>query len=143
MLKTTIKSNRKIYSISYTIIIVAGYYNDNDEYLKEKKELYNQNLTNCDQNAEYVFIAADKSVWFIDFIIGIAFKTPIDFYNELNGLEQSSRKYKWFDDILGLQFYLDEIVLGQEIVIETTVNPENGKENDDPKILWQPKLILK
>lgn len=143
MLKTTIKSNRKIYSISYTIIIVAGYYNDNDEYLNEKKELYNQNLTNCDQNAEYVFIAADKSVWFIDFIIGIAFKTPIDFYNELNGLEQSDRKYKWFDDILGLQFYLDEIVLGQEIVIETTVNPENGKENDDPKILWQPKLILK
>lgn len=143
MLKTTIKSNRKIYSISYTIIIVAGYYNDNDEYLNEKKELYNQNLTNCDQNAEYVFIAADKSVWFIDFIIGIAFKTPIDFYNELNGLEQSGRKYKWFDDILGLQFYLDEIVLGQEIVIETTVNPENGKENDDPKILWQPKLILK
>jgi hypothetical protein len=42
-----------------------------------------------------------------------------------------------------LQFYLDEIVVGQEIVIETTVNPENGKENDDPKILWQPKLILK
>ena len=122
---------------------MAGYYNDNDEYLKEKKELYHQNLTNCDQNAEYVFIAADKSVWFIDFIIGIAFKTPIAFYNELNGLEQSDRKYKWFDDILGLQFYLDEIVLGQEIVIETTVNPENGKENDDPKILWQPKLILK
>jgi hypothetical protein len=100
-------------------------------------------LTSCDQNAEYAFISADKSVWFIDFIIGIAFKTPIDFYNELNGLEQSGRKYKWFDDILGLQFYLDEIVLGQEIVIETTVNPENGKENDDPKILWQPKLILK
>lgn len=100
-------------------------------------------MTGCDQNAEYAFIAADKSVWFLDFIIGIAFKTPIDFYAELNGLEQSGRKYKWFDDILGLQCYLDEIVLGQEIVIETTVNPENGKENDDPKILWQPKLIPK
>ncbi|MDP9290237.1 MAG: hypothetical protein M3P08_18865 [Thermoproteota archaeon] len=95
------------------------------------------------RNAEYVFIAADKSVWFIDFIIGIAFKTPIDFYNELNGLDQSGRQYIWFDDLIALQFYLDELVGNQEIVIETTVNPESGKENDDPKILWQPKLILK
>ena len=59
--------------------------NDNDEYLNNKKELYNQNSTNCDQNAEHAFIAVDKSVWFIDSNIGIAFKTTIDFHNELNG----------------------------------------------------------
>ena len=98
--------------------------NDNDEYPNNKKELYNQDSTNCDQNAEYAFIAADKSVWFIGFIIGIAFKTTIDFHNQLNGLEQSGRKHKWFDDILGLEFHLDEIVLGQEIVIEAMVNPK-------------------
>jgi hypothetical protein len=111
--------------------------------LNQDKVLRNQNSIGRDQNVEYVFIAADNSVWFIDFIIGIAFKTPIDFYDELHGLEQSGRKYRFFDDIMGLQFYLDEIVVGQEIVIETSIDPASGKERDDPKILWQPSLILK
>ena len=98
--------------------------NDNDEYPNNKKELYNQDSTNCDQNAEYAFIAADKSVWFIGFIIGIAFKTSIDFHNQLNGLEQSDRKYKWFDDILGLQFHLDEIVFRSRNCHRSKVNPK-------------------
>lgn len=34
-------------------------------------------ITAQDSNAEYIYIIEDKEVWFIDYIIGIAFKTPI------------------------------------------------------------------
>jgi hypothetical protein len=109
--------------------------------IDNKKTTNNTGILIRDQNAEYVFISSDKSVWLIDFIIGIAFKTPIDFYDELNGLYQSGRTYRLFEDIVELQLYLDTIVKDQEIVVETTINPKDGKERDDPKILWQPKLI--
>ena len=36
-------------------------------------------LTAGDSNAEYVYIIEDKEVWFIDYVIGVAFKTPVDF----------------------------------------------------------------
>jgi hypothetical protein len=36
-------------------------------------------ISGRDSNAEYVYIIENKEVWFIDYIIGIAFKTPIDF----------------------------------------------------------------
>jgi hypothetical protein len=47
----------------------------------EKKEKENSQSQTTDgySNAEYVYIIEDQEVWFIDYIIGIAFKTPIDF----------------------------------------------------------------
>ena len=35
--------------------------------------------TTTSANAEYAYIIQDEDVWFIDYIIGIAFKTPVDF----------------------------------------------------------------
>jgi len=45
----------------------------------EGRKISQPRITAQDSNAEYVYIIEDKEVWFIDYIIGIAFKTPIDF----------------------------------------------------------------
>ena len=46
----------------------------------EGKKISQPQITAADSNAEYVYIIEDKEVWFIDYIVGIAFKTPIDLY---------------------------------------------------------------
>jgi hypothetical protein len=45
----------------------------------EGNKISQPHITAQDSNAEYIYIIEDKEVWFIDYIIGIAFKTPIDF----------------------------------------------------------------
>jgi hypothetical protein len=40
-------------------------------------------------NAEYVHLIEDVNVWFIDYVIGVAFRTPINFADKMNGLRES------------------------------------------------------
>ena len=40
----------------------------------EGKKISQTQITAADSNAEYVYIIEDKEVWFIDYVIGIAFK---------------------------------------------------------------------
>jgi hypothetical protein len=62
----------------------------------EKKEKKNSRPQPIDSysNAEYIYIIEDQEVWFIDYIIGIAFKTPIDSKTKNKfgiGLQESGR----------------------------------------------------
>jgi hypothetical protein len=49
-------------------------------------------------NAEYVHLIEDVNVWFIDYVIGVAFRTPINFADKMNGLRESGRPYREFSD---------------------------------------------
>ena len=102
-------------------------------------------------NAEYAYIIEDKDVWFIDYIIGIAFKTPVDFSTSkkvhddnkttnTNGLLESGRPYREFYDIKEFQDYMEDKI-SQEIVIESSVDPVTKIEKDDRRILWHVSAI--
>jgi hypothetical protein len=104
---------------------------------KEKKN--NQpKITTGNSNAEYVYIIENREVWFIDYIVGIAFKTPIDF-RTINrygiGLLESGRSYTELYDIKDFQDYMDETV-GQEIEIESSIDPITNLEKDDRRIIF-------
>jgi hypothetical protein len=99
-------------------------------------------------NAEYAYLIDDDKVWFIDYVIGIAFRTPIDFttvnsksadYNnsaDTNlGLLESGRPYREFSDFKDFQDYMEDY-LGQEIVMESTIDPTTHIEGDDRRITW-------
>jgi hypothetical protein len=96
-------------------------------------------------NAEYAYITEDQDVWFIDYILGIAFKTPVDFttsnkvqkgtVSNISGLLESGRPYRVFSDIKDFQDYIEDKV-GQEIVIESSVDPVTNIEIDDRRITW-------
>jgi hypothetical protein len=86
-------------------------------------------------NAEYVHLIQDVNAWYIDYIIGVAFRTPINFRDKMNGLLESGRRYREFSDYKDLQDYLEEIT-GQEIVLESSMNPETNTEFDN-KIVWE------
>ena len=99
--------------------------------------------TNTSANAEYAYIIEDEDVWFIDYVIGIAFKTPVDFTkykkdptnNAIVGLMESGRPYIELQDIKDFQDYIEDKV-GQEIVIESSVDPVTNIEKDDRRIVW-------
>ena len=103
-------------------------------------------------NAEYAYIIEDQDVWFIDYIIGIAFKTPVDFStskkvhddnnttNNTNGLLESGRPYREFYDIKEFQDYIEDKT-SQEIVIESSVDPVTKLEKEDRRILWHVSAI--
>jgi hypothetical protein len=99
-------------------------------------------------NAEYAYLIDDDKVWFIDYVIGIAFRTPIDFttfnsksadYNDSTntnlGLLESGRPYREFSDFKDFQDYMEDYV-GQEIVMESTIDPITHIEGDDRRITW-------
>jgi hypothetical protein len=97
-------------------------------------------ITAADSNAEYVYIIEDQEVWFIDYIIGIAFKTPVDFttINRHNiGLLESGRSYTELYDIKDFQDYMEEKV-GQEIEIESSIDHVTMLEKDDKRIIFHP-----
>ncbi len=105
---------------------------------KEKKNNQQKN-TAGDSNAEYVYIIDNQEVWFIDYIIGIAFKTPVDFMtiNKYGiGLLESGRSFTELSDIKEFQDYMEEKV-GQEIDIESSVDPITNLENDDRRIIFR------
>lgn len=103
----------------------------------------NLSNTTTPTNAEYAYIIEDEDVWFIDYIIGIAFKTPVDFskykkYHASNatvGLLESGRPYTEFQDIKDFQDYMEDKI-GQEITIESSVDPITNVERDDRRIVW-------
>ena len=95
-------------------------------------------ITANDSNAEYVYIVEEQEIWFIDYIIGIAFETPIDFrtVNKYGiGLQESGRSYKELFDIKDFQDYMEEKV-GQEIDIESSIDPMTNLEKDDRRIIF-------
>jgi hypothetical protein len=92
------------------------------------------------KNAEYIHLIQDPNVWFIDYMLGVAFRTPIHFGDKMNGLCESGRPYKEFSDYKDMQDYLEEII-GQEIVIESAIEPETHTEYDT-RIVWQVKPKL-
>jgi len=75
-------------------------------------------------NSEYVFILDEQTIWLVDYRLGVAFPTPIDFTSKQNGLYESGLSYKQFPDYLDFQNYLEEITGGQEVSLEITVNPD-------------------
>jgi hypothetical protein len=97
-------------------------------------------ITAADSNAEYLYIIEDNEVWFIDYIIGVAFKTPVDFraINRYNiGLLESGRSYTELCDIKDFQDYIEEKV-GQEIDIESSIDPVTNLEKDDKRVVFHP-----
>src|SRR5215208_5836345 len=102
------------------------------------KKISQPQFTAEDSNAEYVYIIEDKEVWFIDYTIGIAFKTPVDFrtINRYSiGLLESGRSYTELYDIKDFQDYMEEKV-GQEIDIESSIDPITNLEKDDRRIIF-------
>ena len=98
-----------------------------------------QNVVSSNEpNAEYIHLIEDLNVWFIDYVIGVAFRTPVHFANKINGLHQSGRPYREFSDYKDMQEYLEEIT-GQEIVVESSIDPTTDTESDS-KIVWNTKL---
>src|SRR5215203_2018407 len=106
----------------------------------EGKKISQPQIIAEDSNEEYLYIIEDKEVWFIDYIIGIAFKTPIDF-RTINrygiGLLESGRSYTELYDIKEFQDYMEEKV-SQEIDIESSIDPVTKLEKDDKRIVFHP-----
>jgi hypothetical protein len=104
----------------------------------KEKQNNQPKITTGNSNAEYVYIIEDQEVWFIDYIVGIAFKTPIDF-RTINrygiGLLESGRSYTKLYDIKDFQDYMEEKV-GQEIEIESSIDPITNLEKDDRRIIF-------
>jgi hypothetical protein len=89
-------------------------------------------------SSEYVFILDEQSIWLVDYRLGVAFPTPIDFTSKQNGLYESGLSYKQFPDYLDFQNYLEEITGGQEVSLEINVNSvtntqtnSNGRDSKD------------
>jgi hypothetical protein len=105
-------------------------------------------------NSEYVFILDEQSIWLVDYRLGVAFPTPIEFTSKQNGLYESGLSYKQFPDYLDFQNYLEEITGGQEVSLEIKINSDtniqtnsigrgsrvenNGSNSDGGIIKWIP-----
>ena len=106
----------------------------------EGKRISQPRIAAHGSDAEYIYIIEDKEVWFIDYIIGIAFKTPIDFRTANRygiGLLESGRSYTELYDIKDFQDYMEEKI-GQEIDIESSIDPATKLEKDDKRIVFHP-----
>jgi hypothetical protein len=95
-------------------------------------------VSSNEPNAEYVHLIQDLNVWFVDYIIGVAFRTPVHSADKMNGLHESGRPYRELSDYKDMQEYLEENT-GQEIVIESSIDRTTDTEFDS-KIVWQTKL---
>jgi hypothetical protein len=107
----------------------------------EENKISQPEITAHDSNAEYIYIIEDKEVWFIDYIVGVAFKTSIDFRTTNRygvGLLESGRSYTELYDIKDFQDYMEEKV-GQEIDIESSLDPATKLEKDDKRIVFHPQ----
>lgn len=96
-----------------------GYNNDRDnDSIKSKP------------NLEYIYIIDEKTIWIIDHSLGVAFPTPVNFSGKENGLYDSGLSYKEFADYLDFQNYLEELTGGQEVSLESSVNPGTFQETN-------------
>ena len=91
--------------------------------------------------SEYVYIIDEGTIWFIDHSLGVAFPTPVSFAGKENGLYNSGLSYKEFADYLDFQNYLEEITGGQEVSLESSVNPVTFQETNRI-IKWVAKYAL-
>ncbi len=98
-------------------------------------------LIKSKSNSEYVYIIDEGTIWFIDHSLGVAFPTPINFAGKENGLYDSGLPYKEFADYLDFQNYLEEITGGQEVSLESSVNPVTFQETNRI-IKWVTKYAL-
>jgi hypothetical protein len=106
----------------------------------EGKKTSQPQISGQGSNAEYIYIIEDKEVWFIDYILGVGFKTPIDFRTTNRygiGLLESGRTYTELYDIKDFQDYMEDKI-GQEIDIESSIDPVTKLEKDDKKIVFHP-----
>lgn len=90
----------------------------------------NVDLIKPKSNSEYIYIIDEKTIWFLDHILGVAFPTPVDFSGKENGLYDSGLLYREFADYLDFQNYLEEITGGQEVSLESSVNPDTFEETN-------------
>ena len=91
---------------------------------------YDNDPIKTKSNTEYAHIIDEGTIWFIDYILGVAFPTPIDFADKENGLYQSGLPYKEFPDYLDFQNHLEEITGGQEVSLESSVSFDTTKETN-------------
>jgi hypothetical protein len=106
----------------------------------ERKKISQPRITAQDSDAEYIYIIEDKEVWFIDYIIGVGFKTPIDFRTTNRygiGLLESGRTYTELYDIKDFQDYMEDKI-GQEIDIESSIDTVTKIEKNDKRIVFHP-----
>jgi hypothetical protein len=106
----------------------------------EGKKISQPQISGQGSNAEYIYIIEDKEVWFIDYIIGVGFKTPIDFRTTSRygiGLLESGRTYTELYDIKDFQDYMEDKI-GQEIDIESSIDTVTKIEKDDKRIVFHP-----
>ena len=80
--------------------------------------------------SEYAHILDEGTIWFIDYILGVAFPTPINFADKENGLYGSGLPYKEFPGYLDFQNHLEEITGGQEVSLESSVSLDTNKETN-------------
>jgi hypothetical protein len=107
----------------------------------EGKKINQPQISGQSSNAEYIYITEDKEVWFIDYIIGVGFKTPIDFRTRNRygiGLLESGRTYTELHDIKDFQDYMEDKI-GQEIDIESSIDTVTKIEKNDKRIVFHPR----
>ncbi len=98
-------------------------------------------LIKSKSNSEYIYIIDERTIWFVDHKLGVAFPTPVSFSGKENGLYGSGLSYKEFADYLDFQNYLEEITGGQEVSLESSVNPDTFEETNRI-IKWVTKYAL-
>jgi hypothetical protein len=98
-------------------------------------------LIKSKSDSEYVYIIDERTIWFIDHSLGVAFPTPVNFAGKENCLYDSGLPYKEFADYLDFQNYLEEITGGQEVSLESSVNPDTFQETNRI-IKWVTKYAL-
>jgi hypothetical protein len=102
---------------------------------------YSKYLIKSNPGSEYVYLLNERTIWFIDYILGVAFPTPINFEDKENGLCESGLQYKEFSDYLDFQNYLEEKTGGQEVSLESQVNPDTAWESNSI-IKWITRYIV-
>jgi hypothetical protein len=106
----------------------------------EEKKISQPQISGQGSNAEYIYIIENKEVWFIDYIVGVGFKTPIDFRTTNRygiGLLESGRTYTELYDIKDFQDYMEDKI-GQEIDIESSIDTVTKIEKNDKRIVFHP-----
>jgi hypothetical protein len=107
----------------------------------EEKKISQPQISGQGSNAEYIYIIENKEVWFIDYIVGVGFKTPIDFRTTNRygiGLLESGRTYTELYDIKDFQDYMEDKI-GQEIDIESSIDTVTKIEKNDKRIVFHPR----
>lgn len=107
----------------------------------EYSNIRSRSLIKSKPNSEYVYLLNEETVWLIDYILGVAFPTPINFADKENGLCESGLLYKEFSDYLDFQNYLDEKTGGQEVSLESPVNTDTAWESNSI-IKWITRYIV-